>query len=78
MWNEPYPEQFLEVADVPPAPEARYEQREAVEVAFIAALQNLSGQQRAVLILRDVMGFSAREAAELGRQPRRLPGDGTF
>lgn len=64
MWIEPYPEQFLGVADIPTAPEARYEQREAVELAFIAALQNLSGQQRAVLILRDVMGFSAREAAE--------------
>src|SRR4051812_44034909 len=62
IWLEPYPD--LELSLRPPTgPEARYEQREAVEPGFIAALQTLPARQRAVLILRDVLGFSARETA---------------
>ena len=61
---EPYPDGTLELEDGYAAPEARYEQREAVELAFIAALQHLPGRQRAALILRDVLGFSAKETAE--------------
>ena len=63
VWIEPFPDERLIVADGPMAPEARYERREAVELAFIAALQHLPPNQRAVLILREVLGYSARETA---------------
>ena len=63
VWVEPYPDQMLGIEDGLAGPEARYEQRESVELAFIAALQHLPARQRAVLILRDVLGYSAREAA---------------
>jgi RNA polymerase sigma-70 factor (ECF subfamily) len=63
VWIEPYPDEKLGVEDGPAGPEARYEQREAVELAFIAALQTLPANQRAVLILREVLGYSAKEVA---------------
>lgn len=61
---EPYRDELLCVPDEHSAPSARYERREAVELAFLASLQHLPGSQRAVLILRDVLGFSAREVSE--------------
>lgn len=63
-WIEPYPDERFGVEDGPAGPEARYEQRESIELAFIAALQHLPARQRAVLILRDVLGFSGAEVAE--------------
>ena len=62
-WLEPYPDERLGPSSGLASPEARYEQLEGVELAFIAALQHLPARQRAVLILRDVLGFSARETA---------------
>jgi RNA polymerase sigma-70 factor, ECF subfamily len=64
VWVEPYPDEALGLEDGYAGPDARYEQREAVELAFIAALQHLPATQRAVLILREVLGFSAREVSE--------------
>ena len=64
QWIEPYPDARLDLGDEHAAPESRYELRESVELAFVAALQHLPARQRAALILRDVLGFSAPEIAE--------------
>jgi RNA polymerase sigma-70 factor, ECF subfamily len=64
IWLEPYPDAQLGVEGSMLGPDARYEQRESIELAFAAAFQHLPARQRAVLILRDVLGFSARETAE--------------
>jgi RNA polymerase sigma-70 factor (TIGR02960 family) len=66
VWLEPYPDALLEGAiDVPLGPEARYEQTEAISLAFVTALQVLPPRQVAVLILRDVLGFHANEVADM-------------
>jgi len=65
-WLEPYPDSALEgIADAAPGPDARYEMREAVQLAFIAAIQLLPPRQRAALLLADVLGWSAAESARL-------------
>src|SRR5829696_8998390 len=66
VWLEPYPDVLLEgVADDAPGPQARYESKEAIALAFVAGLQHLPPQQRAVLVLRDVLGYRADEVAEM-------------
>jgi RNA polymerase sigma-70 factor (ECF subfamily) len=62
-WIEPYPDRFVEAGEK--SPHARYEARESLELAFIAVIQNVPPHQRAALIVRDVLGFSANEAADL-------------
>ena len=66
VWLEPYPDFLLEgIADEAPGPEARYETKEAIALAFIVGLQHLPPQQRAVLVLRDVLGYRAGEVSEM-------------
>ena len=65
-WLQPYPDSLLDgVPDTAPGPEARYEASESISLAFVTALQVLPPRQRAVLILRDVLGFRASEAAAM-------------
>src|SRR4051812_45689043 len=70
-WNDPvslqpYPDLLLDgVPDEAPGPEARYETREGTALAFVVGLQHLPPLQRAVLVLRDVLGYRAAEAAEM-------------
>ncbi len=66
IWLQPYPDVLLAaIPDQAPGPEARYETKEAIALAFIAGLQHLPPHQRAVLVLRDVLGFRAGEVAEM-------------
>jgi RNA polymerase sigma-70 factor (TIGR02960 family) len=66
IWVEPFPDVLLDgIPDQAPGPEARYETKEAIALAFIVGLQHLPPQQRAVLVLRDVLGFRAGEVAEM-------------
>jgi RNA polymerase sigma-70 factor (TIGR02960 family) len=64
VWVEPYPDVLLDgVPDPAPGPEARYDTKESIELAFVTALQHLPPRQRAVLVLRDVLGYRAAEVA---------------
>jgi RNA polymerase sigma-70 factor (TIGR02960 family) len=66
IWLEPYPDVLLErIADEAPGPDARYETKEAIALAFVAGLQRIPPQQRAVLVLRDVLSFRAAEVAAM-------------
>jgi RNA polymerase sigma-70 factor (ECF subfamily) len=72
VWLEPYPDLLLEgLPDRAPGPEARYQAKEATGLAFITALQHLPPRQRAVLVLRDVLGFGTAEVADMlgGSEP---------
>jgi RNA polymerase sigma-70 factor, ECF subfamily len=66
IWLEPYPDVLLEgLADTTPGPEARYDTRESVGLAFVATLQHLPPRQRAALVLHDALAFRTAEVAEM-------------
>jgi RNA polymerase sigma-70 factor (TIGR02960 family) len=66
LWLQPYPDALLDgLPDTTPGPEARYEAKEAVALAFAAGLQRLPPRQRAALVLRDVLGYPAAQAADM-------------
>jgi RNA polymerase sigma-70 factor (TIGR02960 family) len=66
IWLQPYPDSLLEgLPDRAPGPDARYETREAVALAFVSGLQRMPPHQRAVLVLRDVLGYRAAEVAAM-------------
>src|SRR3984957_15867463 len=66
VWLQPYPDLLIEgIPDQAPGPDARYEIKESIALAFIVGLQHLPPQQRAVLVLRDVLGYRAGEVAEM-------------
>ena len=64
VWIEPLPDALAAIGDGAASPEARYEERESVELAFVAALQGLPPRQRAALLMRDVLGYAPAEIAE--------------
>jgi RNA polymerase sigma-70 factor (ECF subfamily) len=79
LWLEPYPDPELpDPQDSTPGPEARYEQREAIRFAFVAAIQELPPRQRAVLLLADVLGWSAAETASLLGTSRTVAAEFSF
>jgi RNA polymerase sigma-70 factor (TIGR02960 family) len=76
IWLQPYPDSLLEgIADTVPGPEARYSQREAIQLAFVAGLQRMPPRQAATVLLRDVLGFGTGEvAAMLKTSPTAVKG----
>src|SRR5580704_3022732 len=66
LWLEPYPDVLLDgLPDASAGPEARYEAKEAIALAFVTAVQHLPPRQRAMLVLRDVLGFRSSEVADM-------------
>jgi RNA polymerase sigma-70 factor (ECF subfamily) len=66
IWLQPYPDILVEgIPDEAPGPEARYETKEAIALAFIVGLPHLPPQQRTVFVLRDVLGYRTGEVSEM-------------